>query len=172
MSSSKETKIINLYAGPGSGKSTTAARLFALMKDERLNVELVTEYAKDKVWEESLAVLGNQIYVFGKQWHRIYRLIDKVDYIVTDSPLLISLYYGKNLSESFKNVVYETYQAMNNIDVFLKRVKPYTGVGRLQTEEEAKQIDVDLRSILDSRSVAYHEIEADSNSAREIIKLI
>lgn len=166
------TKILNLYGGPGTGKSTTAARLFALMKDERLNVELVTEYAKDKVWEESLAVLGNQIYVFGKQWHRIYRLIDKVDYIVTDSPLLISLYYGKHLSESFKNVVYETYQAMNNVDVFLKRVKPYTGVGRLQTEAEAKQIDVDLRSILDSRSIAYHEVPADSNSAREIIKLI
>lgn len=40
-------KVISLWAGPGAGKSTTAAALFNLMKRERFEVELVTEVAKD-----------------------------------------------------------------------------------------------------------------------------
>ena len=48
-------KVINLFGGPGCGKSTTAADLFARMKLRGLSVELVTEYAKDVVWDEKAA---------------------------------------------------------------------------------------------------------------------
>jgi len=41
-----KTKVINLFAGPGAGKSTTAAGLFAEMKRANVDVELVTEYVK------------------------------------------------------------------------------------------------------------------------------
>ena len=49
-----KTVVINLFGGPGCGKSTIAAELFAILKKQGYEVELVTEYAKDKVWEESL----------------------------------------------------------------------------------------------------------------------
>jgi hypothetical protein len=42
-------KVINLYSGLGSWKSTTAAGLFHLMKQDLYSVELVTEFAKDCV---------------------------------------------------------------------------------------------------------------------------
>jgi predicted ATPase len=66
MEPNKQLKVINLYGGPGTGKSTTAAALFALMKREGYNVELVTEFAKDLVWTERNKELGDQIYIFGK----------------------------------------------------------------------------------------------------------
>lgn len=40
-------KVINLYGGPGTGKSTTAAMLFAKMKLAGFNCEYVPEFAKD-----------------------------------------------------------------------------------------------------------------------------
>ena len=47
-----ETKVINLFGNPGSGKSTVAAYLFSELKSRGLEVELVTETAKDLVWDE------------------------------------------------------------------------------------------------------------------------
>ena len=48
--------VVNLFGAPGAGKSTGAAYIFSKLKMSGINVELVTEFAKDKVWEESKAV--------------------------------------------------------------------------------------------------------------------
>lgn len=56
--------------GPGSGKSTTAAGVFYNIKKKFIHAELVTEYAKDLVWNEAEAFLNNQIYIFGEQHNR------------------------------------------------------------------------------------------------------
>ena len=50
-----------------------------------VDCELVTEFAKDKVWEESTEVFKCQPYIFAKQLFRQSRVKDKVDVIVTDS---------------------------------------------------------------------------------------
>lgn len=39
--------VVNLFAGPGSGKSTTAAGIFYILKSEyNINCEYVSEYAR------------------------------------------------------------------------------------------------------------------------------
>lgn len=163
------TKIINYYAGPGAGKSTTAAHTFALLKQRGYNAELVTEYAKDLVWDECRPVLGDQLYLFAEQYHRIWRLLGKVPFIVTDSPLLLSLHYGQNMPESFKELVWDTYESMDNIDVYLERVKPYQPVGRNHDEQQAREIDVSLRAILRGRHLWL--VPGDEQAALKVVQI-
>jgi len=152
-----KTIVINLYGGPGSGKSTIMAGVFAELKFRGINCEMAPEFAKEKVWEGSLDILGNQLYIFGKQHHTVFRLLGKVDVIITDSPIILSLYYGKNCSDTFKKLVLEEFNKLNNINIFVDRIKAYNPKGRLQTEDEAKQIDKELLSILSNNNIeTYH----------------
>ena len=67
----KKTIIVNLFAGPGSGKSTSASGIFHNLKLAHINSEYVSEFAKDAVWGENFKVLENQIFVYGEQHNRI-----------------------------------------------------------------------------------------------------
>ena len=139
------TKVINLYAGPGAGKSTTAAGLFYKMKMDLMSVELVSEYAKQLTWDGRHSILeSDQLYVLAKQHRKMVILKDKVDYIITDSPILFSLIYASKEypEEVFGDLVWHLYNQYENINIFLPRTKPYVTVGRNQTEEQAKEIDL------------------------------
>lgn len=92
----KKVCSINLFGAPGAGKSTLAAIVFAKLKMMGINCELVTEFAKDKVWEKNNEALSNQIYIFAKQYYRMSRCAGQVDVIVTDSPLFLSPFYNKD----------------------------------------------------------------------------
>ncbi|MCK9155061.1 MAG: ATP-binding protein [Paludibacteraceae bacterium] len=164
-----KTLVVNLYAGPGAGKSTMRAGIFERMKNRGYSCEEATEYAKDKTWENNSVVLQNQIYVFGKQHFRISRLLGKVDVVITDSPLLLSLWYGKDLGKEFKDLVISEYHKMWNLDIFVKRTKPYNPKGRGQTEEEANEIDKWLERTLPSLGVKCKEFEGDQKSYEEVL---
>lgn len=145
---SKKTIIVNLYAGPGAGKSTIMAGVFSELKFRGIDCEMTPEYAKEKVWEGSTKVLENQIYVFGKQLHMIRRLIGKVDVIISDSPILLSLIYAKNESRHFPSLVVDSHMRYPTIDIFLQREKVYNCNGRIHTEEEAHAADDQITTLL------------------------
>lgn len=171
------TLIVNFFAGPGAGKSTIAAHLFALLKWENINCELVREYAKDIVWEESYKILENQTYVFGTQLHRMHILKDKVDVIITDAPLLNSvLYYSGLFKEQFTDYVKAINNAMWNLNYFVRRMKPYHPKGRYHTEEQSIELDGDIKNILIGCEQEYKEIIGLPSSvpelALEIIKIL
>jgi hypothetical protein len=162
--------VVNLFAGPGAGKSTIAANVFAELKWAGVNCELVTEYAKDKVWEGSEKVLDNQVYVFGKQVQRLHRLVGKVDVAITDSPIILSMYYNR-LGKSWKKLdglVVEAFHQFDNLNYFLVRKKAYQQAGRLQTEEEAKGIDVEVKNILGNEGFAFTEVPGTRNTVWKI----
>lgn len=147
--------VVNLYGAPGAGKSTGAAYIFSQLKLRGINAELVTEFAKDKVWEESKAVFQNQAYIFGKQYFRISRVQDKVDVVITDSPILLSAFYNTNpvLGEEFDRLITKVSNSYTSIDALICRTKPYNGVGRFQTEEESDLLNQNLTDF--SQSAQY-----------------
>lgn len=159
------TKVISFSGGPGSGKSTLAAQLFGWMKKERMNVEYAAEYAKDLAWQGS-SLIDDQIHVFGEQHKRIYSLLDKVDFIITDSPLFLSAQYLKNNLNKFKNseklkaimtdLIIETYNSYDNVTFFVDRGnRKYVPHGRYQTEEEAKKLDNSIKNMMDHYKIRY-----------------
>ena len=162
--------LVNLYGAPGAGKSTGAAYIFSQLKMRGINAELVTEFAKDKVWEESKEVFNNQAYIFGKQYFRISRCADKVDVIITDSPLLLSTIYNDNpiLGEEFNNVVRNVANSYDSINYYITRVKEYNPKGRFQSEEESDAIADRVKDMLDYEGVEYIEKPGSKASYDEI----
>ena len=155
--------IVNLFGVPGAGKSTGAAYIFSKLKMRGIEAELITEFAKDKVWENSEKAFQNQAYIFGQQSFRISRMENEVDIVITDSPLLLSAFYNTNpvLGESFNDVVANVFHSYNNINSLLTRVKPYHAKGRLQTEEESDALAEPMKQLLDKYNVSYVQVPGD-----------
>ena len=164
--------LVNLFGAPGAGKSTGAAYIFSQLKMRGINAELVTEFAKDKVWEGSKAVFENQAYIFGKQYFRISRCADQVDVIVTDSPLLLSILYNndEDLGGTFDAVVRRVAKKYNSKNYYLKRVKDYNPSGRFQTEEESDEIAIELKRLLDREGVEYKGRRGDVIGYEQIVE--
>lgn len=149
--------LVNLFGAPSAGKSTGAAYIFSQLKLQGINAELITEYAKDKVWEESKEVFNNQAYIFGKQYFRISRCEHKVDVIVTDSPLLLSAFYNSSevLGEEFNCLVKKVFKSYNSLNYLLIRTKEYNPIGRFQSEEESDALYHPMQLLLDNCNVNY-----------------
>jgi len=168
----KGTLIVNLYAGPSTGKSTTAAWLFSRLKQQGVNAELVTEYAKDKVWEESHNVLNNQIYVFAKQHHRLKILLNKVDVIVTDSPIMMGIVYDLEKNEELRSLAFSEYNKMNNLDIYLKRSRPFNQAGRMQDEAGSIKMDSVIKNHMDEFNIKYESLDTNKESNKELLKTV
>lgn len=164
--------IVNLYGAPGSGKSTGAAYIFSKLKMAGYNVELVTEFAKDNVWEENEKALSNQAYIFGMQFYRISRLEGQIDVVVTDSPLLNSVIYNydERLGKNFENMVVDVIKTYDNLNYFINRVRPYIQHGRVQTEDESNDISIKIKNMLNENRLIYKEFNGDIADYDKIFK--
>lgn len=166
------TLVVNLYGGPGARKSTYAYMVAGRLKQLGIEAELVTEYAKDMVWWEAEKKLDNQIYVFGKQHSRLKRLLGKVDVIVTDSPILMCIAYENDGNQPLRDLIGYEYSKMNNLDIFLNRVGEYNPIGRLQTEEQAIEIDNIVRDIMTDHEADVKELPAQKHVDTTIVDMI
>lgn len=177
------TIIVNLFGAPGSGKSTTRAGLFYKLKINDINCEEIPEYPKDLTWEERKFTLGIQQYIFGKQLRNILRVINKVDVIVTDCPLMMISYYaertereGKVYPETFYQYMFDQTKQLelpNKVhNFFMVRAKKYNPVGRNQTEEESNQLSLELQDHMKSYRIPYTTVKGDKNAVDQIYRYI
>jgi hypothetical protein len=157
--SMKKTLVINLFGGPGVGKSTLCASVFAKLKIMGIDCEMATEYAKDMVWEESYKKLENQIYIFGKQHARVHRLLGKVDVVITDSPLLNSIVYDKTENIALRKLVISEFWKLNTLNFYISRKLDYEENGRVQTLKEAIEVDNAYLKLIKDNDIEYSIIE-------------
>jgi hypothetical protein len=169
-------KIINLFSGPGAGKSTTAAGLFYHMKCMGLETELVQEYAKDMVWEQRHNILEDQIYIFAKQQRRIARLKNHgLDWVITDSPIPLGLVYTRpeDLTAPFSQLVMQVFNSYENHNFLLTRNVQYNPNGRNQkTVHEAEQVDDKLQLMLTQNQITYTSIVGGTHAVPDILACV
>lgn len=168
----KHTLFVNLFGGPSTGKSTLCAELFTILKKKNIDCEMALEYVKDLVWEESYKKIENQVYIFGKQQNRLFRLNGKVDIVITDSPLLNSVVYYKGDNPFFKDSIIWEFSKLRNINFYLHRKVDYVQNGRMQSLDGAIKVDESYKTLLDEYSVPHNEIDITNTTAETIAELI
>ena len=153
----KNTLIVNLFGEPGAGKSTAAAYIFSKLKMAGISADYVTEFAKDKVWENNEEVFKHQTYLFGKQHYKIARVCGKVDVIITDSPILLSAVYNTDpcLGEQFNDLVARVFKSYSNLNILLYRTHPYEDNGRNESETEARKVREVLIATMKKYGITY-----------------
>jgi len=141
----KTTLNVNLYAGPGVGKSVTAAALFVALKMRGVHAELVNEYAKELVYDGVIAKTSQRD-ILEEQLRRQARLQGKVDVVVTDAPPLITLMYASELCEppavqELEQLLSRSTEGWHNLEVLLHRDvrQSYEQAGRYQSAEQARE---------------------------------
>lgn len=168
--------VIDLYSGPGAGKSTNAAALFALMKRKYYNVELVREYAKELVYEKDWNRLSQQNHVLDEQDRRQRMLVGQVDFVITDGAILNSILYRDAKyhveQDDFEKVVLSYYNKYNHIGFYLRRTKKYVPIGRTQTETEAQELDNQSIAMLKRLEIPFVEIVADNSAPETMLAYI
>lgn len=170
--------VINLFGEPGAGKSTAATYIFAMLKIKGINCEYVSEFAKDMVWNEDYKALENQAYVFGCQSHRLSRVADEVDVVVTDCPLLLSAVYNRDpifianptLHNLFKDVVVQIFKSYNNINILLERKHSYESTGRHESVDEALEVRRMLCKTFSKYAIDYKECPAQTQEYDKIVE--
>lgn len=172
----QQLTVVNFFGGPGTGKSTTAAELFALMKKRNMKVELLHEIAKDFVWERWNHIFREQDYVLAHQ-HRLQRRLvgHDVDYAVVDSSILLGLFYTPDdMPPSFKVWLRDVFDSYDNLNIYLERSDaiPYVQAGRNQDESGAKQIDRDVRQYLEVTGIPFHIVTAGDDAPAQVLNLV
>lgn len=178
------TKIINIVAGPGAGKTTLASGLHYYMKRKGLNVEFLQEYVKKYVILGQLDKLNNQYNVTLKQYQEIKAYEGKVDYVIIDTCLLTQKYFNENNPHNVSNVektnelIDKTFKEFDNIVIYLERNQckdEYQQHGRIQTYNESVKIDKILENILKENNIEPIRTSIrsiDDNSLNELERLI
>lgn len=176
-------KVLNLYGGPHSGKTTTAAGLFYKMKLRHIKVKLVHEFAEELVYDNRLEfLLDQQELIFAEQNHRQHVLRGKVDWAVTDSPLGLSLVYPRMNMEQrgvdpwpalqeFESFVLKSITTYDNVNIFLERPDcVFNSYGRAHNLEESIQVDQAIKKMLNATCLKWYTCKADEHVVDKILE--
>ncbi|MBD5534653.1 MAG: AAA family ATPase [Lachnospiraceae bacterium] len=169
-----KTIVINLFGEPSAGKSTCAMDITAKLKRKGINAEYVSEFAKDKVYENNGEVFKHQEYIFGKQSFKMGRVRDKVQVMVVDSPLLLCAVYNNDdaLGEDFNKTVLNVFNSYDNRNYLLTRNHRYENEGRFQNEEEAQEVKEQIIEKLAEFNIDYTSIVSSKENCEYIASKI
>jgi hypothetical protein len=177
------SKIINIFGGPGIGKSSIAAGVTYKIKKNHISCDQPYEFPKLLAWDDNHSAIQDQLYVLANQHRGIVKSYGKVDYIVLDSPILLSLTYrnyykgteypSSLYGESFDKMVLDTFNQYDNINIVLDRADGvHNNDERYQNLEESKELDIVIENSLIENNIPFHKIKVNDDTVDDIMKLV
>jgi hypothetical protein len=113
------------------------AGAFYELKAAGWDVETISEASKEKIYEQDMFSLSDEILIFAEKYRRVLRLA-KTDIKLTDTSLRQSAYYAEGkfgtLGEQFFRSVADSF---DNIYIIVDRVHAYVPKGRMTDPSDA-----------------------------------
>lgn len=164
--------LVNLIGAPGAGKSTQAAGLFHMLKKRHWNAEIVTEYTKELILTNNRLALSDELLVFAEKYRRIKQL-QKVDIVITDSPLINSMVYGELQFGPVGAAFFETVaRTFDSIYFVVRRKGPYIPVGRMPDEAAAEAAGDSIVAHLRRMNVPWWSVDGDDGGLVTLCDLV
>jgi nicotinamide riboside kinase len=168
-------KVINIFGGPGVGKTVQGLLLTAHLKIEGFNACLVPEYARELVYQNEIELLqNNQEHIFNEQSRRVDMRYGNVDIAVCECPILLNIAYNKiygSTKPEFDTKVLESHNNPNytNFNYILHRETEYKNEGRYQDEDGAKNVDLTVIDVIKELNIP-HKFMGLDNFVDNVIK--
>lgn len=155
----RTTVVVNAFGGAGAGKTVACMDVCQQLKKKGYNAEYVSEYCKELVYENSDMLSGtpdNQFEILKEQMRRMDRMIGQVDFIVTDSPILLNSVYNKALTPEYEQMVQELFHDYDNFTFFVERdTSHYQTEGRIHTLAESMEKDKQIKQMLHDNDIYF-----------------
>jgi len=178
---------IALLGAPGCGKSTLAAYVFAMLKDEGLDGDLVQEYIREHINKhKKVPSITFQSIVYERQLEKEKILPKNLDFFVTDSPHILSYVYAamyidyndidqvELLADLYFKFLKESRTAYDLVYVLEHNHKPNMADGvRYQSKQEMKILKKGISHFLDMHKVNYKVLNGELSTkdrAKKIVK--
>ncbi|MCI7350921.1 MAG: YodL domain-containing protein, partial [Ruminococcus sp.] len=168
--SNSSTLIVNIYGGPGAGKSTTALQLAAELKKRGYHAEYIPEVAKDYVYAKNFDMLDgsleHQKQIFAEQKQRVDLMIGNVDVAITDAPLTLNTIYmaPDEITPEYAAHILDEYNSYNNYNIYIDRdlSVEFEQEGRIHNLSESIEKDGEIKSMLISNDIAFDEFDRNN----------
>lgn len=179
------SKVINLFGGPGVGKSSIAAGLIHKLKKKHISCDAPYEFPKVLAWDNNKEAIKDQLYVLANQHRGIAKSYGKVDYIVVDSPIILSMVYKDYYNnpteypsclylEEFDNLILKIHNYYDNVNIVLVRSKEgeHNEKERYHNLNESIELDTTIVGTLNKYNINFIEVPVDENTIDVILKHI
>ena len=179
------SKVINLFGGPGVGKSSIAPGLIHKLKKKHISCDAPYEFPKVLAWDNNKEAIKDQLYVLANQHRGIAKSYGKVDYIVVDSPIILSMVYKDYYNnpteypsclylEEFDNLILKMHNYYDNVNIVLVRSKDgeHNEKERYHNLNESIELDTTIVGTLNKYNINFIEVPVDENTIDVILKHI
>lgn len=131
---------INIWGGPGTGKSIVAAQLFTTLKLQGVSCDMAREFAKELTWAKAIHQY-EQLEISTEQYRRQRTLQGTVSVVVTDAAIPQgTLYAPESYRENLLQSLIALTQDWRSLNVLLHPAKGalYEQAGRSESPEGAE----------------------------------
>lgn len=164
-------KRLNFFGVPSAGKTTMSTGLFHMCKARGHRCELISELAREWAYADRKIGSFDQVYLTASQMHREDTLLcrRKVDFVVTDSPVLLNIFYSDIHNPGFLEPLLDLHRQFEerypSVNIYIRKnpKSMFSAEGRHHSPDQLRELSERLDAFLRRHAGNLHVLESDSD---------